>query len=208
MNRTAPVPDKIRLHMPANVNRVRFCLSEPPVVEGLGLPFSNPGDETERWVHDDAPIVGDVTLSSIFAQEEFEFITVLVKPDALKARLSLQELGKSFKYPHADDQTWDASLERGDAGEIFGLILPLRSRTSTPLSLSSPSPCSRTTGGCRQMPMPSRPCSSRHTWSLSKRTRQDQISRACSTWSCTSARTSKLATRTAGGFSSRMGRAS
>ncbi|KAK7701354.1 hypothetical protein SLS64_010397 [Diaporthe eres] len=56
--------------------------------------------------------------------EEFEFITVLVKPDTLKARLSFQKLGSAFKYPQVDDLSWDASLERGDAGEILGSAFP------------------------------------------------------------------------------------
>lgn len=124
MNRTESLPDKIDAHKPNNINCVWFCLRGPPVVEGFGLPFFNRGEETERWLHDDAPIVGDVTLQSILSQEEFEFITVLVKPDALKARLSFQEFGPSFKYPHVDDLSWDASLKRGDAGEIFGPAFP------------------------------------------------------------------------------------
>lgn len=124
MDRTEPLPAGIDVHKPDNINRVRFCLPEPPVVEGFGLPFSNPGDETERWLHDDKPIVGDVTLSGILAQENFEFITVLAKPDMLRSRLSLQELGPAFQYPHGDHQNWDESMERGVAGEIFGPAFP------------------------------------------------------------------------------------
>lgn len=65
-----------------------------------------------------------MTLSSMLAQEEFEFITIAAKVETLEARLSLDKLGSPFSYPHGDYQDWDASLERRDASEIFGPAFP------------------------------------------------------------------------------------
>lgn len=42
--RTSPLPDAL---LKQNCSSVEFCLSEPAIVEGFGLPFSNPGHPSE-----------------------------------------------------------------------------------------------------------------------------------------------------------------
>ncbi|KAL1860332.1 hypothetical protein Daus18300_009245 [Diaporthe australafricana] len=117
VNRTGGLAKKLQ---PQTVSRVRFFLRGPPVIEGFGLPFSNPGHPSEGWLFRDEPIVDGKTFSSIFAQDEFEFIVPRVTATMLKSRLSLKELGPVFDYPWGTEQNWDASFRLAAAPEIAG----------------------------------------------------------------------------------------
>lgn len=120
-NRDEPLPTKLT---PPVVSRVRFFLCGPPVIEGFGLPFSNPGHPSEQWLFNDIPIIGNVTLSSILAQQEFEFIVPRVGSNILEKQLSSEALGADVKYPYGPQQAWDLSVGNAITGVIAGPHFP------------------------------------------------------------------------------------
>jgi hypothetical protein len=95
------LPDKLKSKV---VSTVELYLQQLPVVESFGQPFSNPGHPSERWLFENKPIVGDVSLSHIMGMEEFAFI-VLRNWKIGEKRLSDEELGDPFEYPYGQGQS-------------------------------------------------------------------------------------------------------
>ncbi|KAM7187998.1 hypothetical protein V8F20_010733 [Naviculisporaceae sp. PSN 640] len=75
-------------------------LAAPIQVEGFGLPFANPGHPSHKWVNEDVPIVGEISLSKILQQREFVLLVSL--PDKVLRRRLEFELGEPFAYPYGN----------------------------------------------------------------------------------------------------------
>lgn len=119
--RTSPLPHTL---LTKNCSSVQFILSEPVVVEGFGVPFSNPGHPSEGWLYRDEPIVGEVRLSGILAQEAFTFVVPNTTAKALEARLSVDELGPVFSYPYGQEHSWDPARYTEQHPDITGPAFP------------------------------------------------------------------------------------
>lgn len=120
-SRTGPLREKLR---PKTVSHVKFFLVESAEVDGYGQPFSNPGHPSEQWLFANAPIVGDVTLETIFALEEFEFIVPKMAGDTLTHKFSFEELGPPVGYPYGPKQDWALSTTGVDSGDWDGTHYP------------------------------------------------------------------------------------
>ncbi|KHN99768.1 uncharacterized protein MAM_02621 [Metarhizium album ARSEF 1941] len=78
------------------------------VVEGYGLPFANKGHIAEKWLHENAPIVSELTLMGLLEQRSFHFV-VASEHDRLRQNWDFGLLPPRFSYPYGTDHGWKGS---------------------------------------------------------------------------------------------------
>lgn len=89
---------------------VEVCLKENTkvMVEGFGIPFSNPGQPVHEWLRSPAtsPVIGNMTFLDILKQDRFTFL-VQHRHDVLSDRWNPQRLSRPFSYPYGTEHSWD-----------------------------------------------------------------------------------------------------
>lgn len=106
------VPSEIRRRFP--VSKPQYSVLEVSlenearvIVEGYGMPYAHKGHIAEKWLHQNQPIVHDVTLLGLLEQRSFHFV-VNSRPDVLREIWDPALLPQPFRYPYAfgKDHAW------------------------------------------------------------------------------------------------------
>ncbi|KAK0717371.1 hypothetical protein B0T26DRAFT_295410 [Lasiosphaeria miniovina] len=84
---------------------VTIAADADATITGFGTPFRNTQDpKVDRWVNDNAPIVGDTTLLDILTSKEFTLV-VHQAPNTLTHQW--QTLQAPFEYPYGTEHSFD-----------------------------------------------------------------------------------------------------
>ncbi|KAM0524166.1 hypothetical protein ACHAPE_001427 [Trichoderma viride] len=103
-----PADGSLRKLVPATDKKLSSLvirLEDFPEVNGLGMPFANPGHLSEGVISKGECIKGDITLIDMIRRMEFHFI-VAVHDNALRMNLDA-ELPAPFRYPYGEEHFWD-----------------------------------------------------------------------------------------------------
>lgn len=76
------------------------------VVEGLGLPFSNPGHPSHEWLNNNEFIAKDMTLMNMFEKRNFCLVVAKTPLATLQKEWDEDKLPPLFRYPYNADQSW------------------------------------------------------------------------------------------------------
>ncbi len=86
---------------------VRLKDGERVKVEGFGIPFANyEQPEVAKWVNDNEPIVGGITLLDFLRRDEFHLL-VSHRPVDIEKRWTEDAMPPPFSYPYGTEHDWD-----------------------------------------------------------------------------------------------------
>ncbi|KAK9435854.1 hypothetical protein VB005_10657 [Metarhizium brunneum] len=110
-----PADDFTRSRFPdekRELNLVEVILKDGAqvIVEGYGMPYANRGHIADKWLHENTPIINDVTLTGLLAQRNYYFI-VASENNKLSQDWNFDVLPRPFRYPYGTSHNWKSESE-------------------------------------------------------------------------------------------------
>lgn len=110
-----PADDFTRSRFPdekRELNLVEIILKDGAqvIVEGYGMPYANRGHIADKWLHENTPIINDVTLTGLLAQKSYYFI-VASENNKLIQDWNFDVLPRPFRYPYGTSHNWKSESE-------------------------------------------------------------------------------------------------
>ncbi|KAG8408014.1 hypothetical protein J3459_018280 [Metarhizium acridum] len=74
------------------------------------MPYANQGHIAEKWLHENMPIIHDVTMMGLLEQRSYAFV-VSLEHDKLSEDWNFDRLPAPFSYPYSTNHTWNSQSE-------------------------------------------------------------------------------------------------